>query len=93
MTLFAAIVMALFAFASIAIINTLHFSIKATVRQKGYPVSLWRGHFRDIRFMRDIIASEKDPTRKLRYEKILYGFFISLVVFILTVLVVMLSLN
>ena len=73
--------------------NTLHFCIKAAVRQKGYPVSFWWGHYRDIRFMREMIASEKDPTKRLRFQKILYGYFIFMVVFILTGLAIMLSLN
>jgi hypothetical protein len=93
MSLLAAIGIALFAFASIVIVNSLHFCIKAAVRQRGYPVSFWWGHYRDIRFMREMIASEKDPTKKLRYQKILYGYFISMVVFILTGLAIMLSLS
>jgi len=43
--------------------------------------------------MREMIASEKDPTKRLRFQKILYGYFISMVVFILTGLAIMLSLN
>ena len=93
MNLLATIIIALFAFASIVIGNTLHFCIKAAVRQKGYPVSLWWGHYRDIRFMREMIASEKDPTRKRGYQRILYGYFIFMVVFILAGLAVMQALN
>ena len=32
----------------IAVVNILHSGIKTILRQRGYAVSLWYGHFRDI---------------------------------------------
>ena len=43
--------------------------------------------------MRDMIASEKDPITKLRYQKILYGYFVSMIVFFLTALALIPALN
>ena len=66
--------------------SVLQYAIKRILRQKGYPVSLWYGHVRDIRFLREVIASENDPFTKLRYQKVLYALVTTLVLFLLSAL-------
>ena len=66
--------------------GVLHYGIKRILRQRGYPVSLWYGDFRDIRFLREVIAIEKDPFTKLRYQKVLYALVTTVVLFLLSAL-------
>ena len=67
----------------IAVVNILHSGIKTILRQRGYAVSLWYGHFRDISLFRDAIANENDQFTKQRYRKVLYAYFASVVLFLL----------
>ena len=46
-------------------------------------LSLWYGHFRDVRFLREVIESEKDPFTKLRYQKVLCAYLTIVVLFLL----------
>ena len=78
-----AIVLGLLVSMLVMVANVLHYGIKRILRQRGYPVSLWYGHFRDIRFFRETISSEKDPDTKLRYQKVLYALVTALVLFLM----------
>jgi len=79
-----AIVLGLLVSMLVMVANVLHYGIKRILRQRGYPVSLCYGHFRDIRFFRETISSEKDPDTKLRYQKVLYALVTALVLFLLS---------
>ena len=81
-----AIVLGLLVSMLVMVANVLHYGIKRILRQRGYPVSLWYGDFRDIRFLREVIAIEKDPFTKLRYQKILYALVTTVVLFLLSAL-------
>ena len=63
----------------IAIGNVLHLQIKRIVRIAGYPVSLFFGHLRDIRYFLELIEQERDLEIKSRYKWILYRLSIVLI--------------
>jgi hypothetical protein len=83
------IVLGLLASMSAMVAGALHIGIKAMLRDRDYPVSWWYGHFRDIRLLREAIDNENDPFTKLRYQKVLYGYFASVALFLLSALLFM----
>jgi len=78
------IVLGLLVSTLVMVANVLHYGIKRILRERGYPVSFWYGHFRDIRFLREVIDSEKDPFTKVRYQKVLYALVTAVILFLLS---------
>jgi|GEM_PF-3772492 hypothetical protein len=69
------------------LVNVLSYGIKVMLRRKGLKVSWFR--LAEIGLLREAIANENDPFTKLRYRKVLYGYFASVALFLLCGLLLM----
>jgi hypothetical protein len=66
--------------------NIFHFQIRRVVKEHGYRTSLFWGGRRDIRYFVHIIKSEKNGRRKQDYKLLLFGYYGSLGLMIIGVL-------
>ncbi len=62
-------------FVLVLAISVLWYWMKVIVKTKGYPMNLFFGHSRDIKFMREVIATEKSKEKALHYRIILYSLY------------------
>ena len=83
-----ALILALFCL--VALLNVFAYAIKILLRNKGFDASFWRpGIFKDLRSMRELIASESDPKARSQYRKSIYLYYGSiLLTFLLFLLLV-----
>lgn len=66
----------------IILINTLWYWIKSIVHSKGYPVNLFWGHFRDLKFMHEIIKKEDSLIKQKLFKSILYGLYFIIILIV-----------
>ena len=52
--------------------------IKMVLKDKGHTVDMFKGLFADHRKFKDLLRTEPDEQRKLKYRQILNGFYFSL---------------
>ena len=80
-------------FILILFINVLWYYIKGVVKSKGYPMNLFFGHGRDIRFMREVIANEQSKEKATHYKTVLYSLYMCVAGIILLILFNILFIN
>jgi len=56
-------------------VNVLWYWIKFIVKSKGYPMDLFWGHYRDLRYMHEIIANETSAEKAKKYKALLYSLY------------------